>query len=164
MKKGFTLIELLIVISIIGILAVALLPNIISAPATARDAGRKTSINSVISAMEQYKAASGSYASAASGCLPTSLNTYFKGGTAPTGFTPATVDAVFGCNAPAIQLCNLATNNQGYSYVVAIRMEQPVPGANGMAASTTCASLVNGSKDFVPPTAAATNMYYYMAQ
>ena len=39
-KKGFTLIELLIVISIIGILAVAFLPSMLNAPAKARDTER----------------------------------------------------------------------------------------------------------------------------
>ena len=39
-KKGFSLIEILIVIAIIGILAVAFLPSILSAPAKAKDTQR----------------------------------------------------------------------------------------------------------------------------
>ena len=53
-KKGFTLIELLIVVAIIGILAVALVPTISDAPGRARDAARKTLVNSVITAVESY--------------------------------------------------------------------------------------------------------------
>lgn len=52
--KGFTLIELLIVITIIGILAVALVPRITGAPGAARDAARKSSINQIAVALEQF--------------------------------------------------------------------------------------------------------------
>lgn len=174
MKKGFTLIELLIVISIIGILAVALLPNIISAPATARDAGRKATLNSVLSALEQYKSANGAYPGTpgTGACLDTftALAPLFKGGAVPTGAnTTAANETNFGCvtatsGSPAkIAYCPLATNSQGYSYAVAIRMEQAQPGPNGVAASTTCGSLVSGGA-YVAPTAAATNGWYYMVQ
>lgn len=135
MKKGFTLIELLIVISIIGILAVALLPNIISAPASARDAGRKAALNGVLSALEQYKAANGQYPAASSGCLPTSLQPFFKGGTLPVGAKSAAAsDAAFGCTPGAantdtqVAYCPLTTTTGGYSYIVAIRMESKLTG------------------------------------
>ena len=62
-KKAFTLIELLIVITIIGILAVALLPKIASGPARARDVARKADIPSISSALELYYADHGSYVS-----------------------------------------------------------------------------------------------------
>lgn len=137
MKKGFTLIELLIVISIIGILAVALLPNILSAPATARDAGRKATLNTVLSALEQYKAANGAYPAATSGCLPTSLNSFFKGTTAPSGAPiAARSDAALSCAAGAVvgdaakvAYCPLSADSAGYSYIVAIRMENKMTGA-----------------------------------
>lgn len=151
MKKGFTLIELLIVISIIGILAVALLPNILSAPATARDAGRKAALNNVLSAMEQYKAANGAYPGTAGTptTLPTSLNSYFKGRAAPTGAgnnsgaaeTPfATLSYATATPSTAVAYCPLTSNTGGYSYAVAIRMEQPQGGANAMNMSTDCAT------------------------
>jgi prepilin-type N-terminal cleavage/methylation domain-containing protein len=61
MKKGFTLIELLIVVSIIGILAVALIPSLTDAPARARDAGRKAGVNEIVAAVESYNIDNGNY-------------------------------------------------------------------------------------------------------
>jgi len=52
--RAFTLIELLIVITIIGILAVALIPRIAGGPARARDAQRKTDLNQLAEALEFY--------------------------------------------------------------------------------------------------------------
>lgn len=152
MKKGFTLIELLIVISIIGILAVALLPNILSAPATARDAGRKAALNNVLAALEQYKAANGDYPSFTNGVgtgtavvLPANLDDYFKGGDLPQGApVPAAGETVMGLTRKAgatdVVYCPFDTTgtNNGYSYAIAIRMEQPQGGDNGLAIATAC--------------------------
>ena len=51
-KKAFTLIELLIVITIIGILAVALIPRLTGGPARARDAQRKADLQQIATALE----------------------------------------------------------------------------------------------------------------
>lgn len=60
-RKGFTLIELLIVVSIIGILSVALIPNLSGAPARARDAARKAMLSEVAAAIETFQVDTGEY-------------------------------------------------------------------------------------------------------
>lgn len=67
-SRAFTLIELLIVITIIGILAVALLPRITSGPEKARDAQRKADLQQISTALEFYADDhSGSYPSYTAG-------------------------------------------------------------------------------------------------
>ncbi len=68
-KQGFTLIELLIVITIIGILAVALVPRISQGPARARDVQRKADLQNLASSMELYYSDYGFYPSATDECL-----------------------------------------------------------------------------------------------
>lgn len=67
-RKAFTLIELLIVITIIGILAVALVPRVVGGPAKARDAQRRTDLQSLATALELYASDNGGrYPSLSSG-------------------------------------------------------------------------------------------------
>ncbi|MBA3679451.1 type II secretion system protein GspG [Candidatus Saccharibacteria bacterium] len=54
LTKGFTLLELLIVIVIIGVLAIIIIPNLISGPARARDSQRKADLRSIKTALESY--------------------------------------------------------------------------------------------------------------
>jgi type II secretion system protein G len=59
--KGFTLIELLIVMAIIGILASLLLTSFIGVRERARDGKRKSDVNEIQAALEQYRADQSAY-------------------------------------------------------------------------------------------------------
>lgn len=77
-QNGFTLVELLIVIAIIGILSTLLTANFIGVRQRSRDSQRKADLRQMQSALELYRADSGSYPSAVPNCpagTPTSLMT-----------------------------------------------------------------------------------------
>ncbi len=70
-QGGFTLLELLIVIVIIGILAVLIIPNLISGPQRARDSQRKGDLHKIQTALELYYNDNNSYPTAgATTCTP----------------------------------------------------------------------------------------------
>ncbi len=64
MKKGFTLIELLVVISIIGVLVAVSIFGLSSARESARDARRKSDLESIKAGLELYRADCNGYPAA----------------------------------------------------------------------------------------------------
>lgn len=155
-KGAFTLIELLIVITIIGILAVALIPRLTGGPARARDSQRKGDLQQVATALEFYAQDNGGlYPDASSGwtCvsgLPLSsyLTTIPKD---PSNPTAATVTG--GCtNGYSYRSLN---SRSGYLLLAdlennedrapsGIYLESSVTGAI-IGASTTAATLFSGT-------------------
>lgn len=138
-SKGFTLIELLIVITIIGILAVALLPQVLGGPGRARDAARKADLNAIVTALEQYAVdEQGEYPDnfvGLAGCISnlTAIDSYFQSGEAPTDPSGA---QTFGGNAACAG--GYAYCKTGSNYVVAAIMENDNDNNSTSAAFPTC--------------------------
>ena len=78
MRKGFTLIELLIVICVIGILSAFLYPTFTGVQDRAREAGVRSVMHSVQTAVEAYNMENGSYPVAAGIPLRELYDSYLK--------------------------------------------------------------------------------------
>jgi prepilin-type N-terminal cleavage/methylation domain-containing protein len=169
LKKGFTLIELLIVIAIIGILAVALLPSILSAPASARDAAKQAALGQIAVALEQYNASAGGYPAAAAastgecmtvggaGVAQTLLKPYFKTNDVPVIDQPKAADA----NSPAAAACSgyLYCKFSGNRYYLGVAQESPATTGKGRYTSVTKLAGCDGTGAVITNGGLATNTY-----
>lgn len=140
-RRAFTLIELLIVITIIGILAVALIPKIANAPSRARDTQRKTDLSQVAIALEGYFQDYGSYPSTPTVCnvssivlgsTTTSWATYFNASDIPTD--PLTTQGAIGCGATGTYYYKQL--DSGMHYVIGANLENDSTGSGNVKYST----------------------------
>lgn len=108
-KKGFTLIELLIVITIIGILAVAFLPTLLGAPAKGRDTQRIADLQKIQKVLINYDLENGTGYPTADGDV--AAGTFLDGAAAPTWGT--TFTTAFGGALP------IGPDDVPYNYLAA---------------------------------------------
>lgn len=110
--RAFTLIELLIVITIIGILAVALIPRLTGGPSRARDAQRKSDLQQIATALEFYANDNNGGYPQGVGCVGT---LFVSGGTYPLTNYMTTIPDDPTDNTTAILGYGSCTT--GYAYV-----------------------------------------------
>lgn len=89
--KGFTLVELLVVISIIGILAVLVIPPLQSARKAAYLSRAKAELRNIAVALERYSLDNNGYPADVSRDLPPGLEQYLAGGRWPKAPWPGAV-------------------------------------------------------------------------
>lgn len=131
-SRGFTLMELLIVIAILGILGVAFVPNILKAPAKARDAVRVKKVQDVHTAIEAYYAEKGSLpTSDVEGCV---TDVFAK----ELGMAAAPVDpnGLGSCGAENAKKSLYLYKTSGNTYVVGALMEVPANANTSMTLAT----------------------------
>lgn len=159
-RKAFSLIELLIVITIIGILAVAFLPSITSGPSRARDVQRVSDLSDIALALELYYQDNGQYPTAASSSIPTVVDAYFDNGVAPLdptledGYYYETCNGTQGFGLAALVENPKTTDNYYYKSGFAYGTSQT------LVDTTTCAL----SSPTAPTSTNSGNIYVIMKQ
>jgi prepilin-type N-terminal cleavage/methylation domain-containing protein len=143
--KGFTLIELLIVITIIGILAVALVPRISQGPARARDVTRKADLQNISNSLE---------------LLFSDTNAY----PATTGWEATLTDYISAVptdpSGVAVAYDYLWISDT--SYVIAAKLETST--ATGTNIASGCSSAVTTPAGVCPGSPDGEFAYYYLGQ
>lgn len=158
-RKGFTLIELLIVITIIGILAVAFLPTLLGAPAKGRDTQRIADLQKLQKVMvnadlegEAFPVASAclNAAAYATGTTPGAFNKYLSalGGAYPEDPSPVDYNGTVGSIAAncGTYVYLASTEVTGYQFGLYTKVENK---ANGNA---KCSLLMSTPTDKTKPT------------
>ena len=129
LKEGFTLIELLIVITIIGILALAMAQIVPGALARARDAARKADLNTIVKVLETYNSDNGHYP-LDGGCLEDvgnpQIKDFFQGHKPPKD--PGGKQANLGSSSCALSYTYCPWNGAGNNYVVGTFVEVAADG------------------------------------
>ena len=128
---GFTLIELLIVIAIIGILAVAFLPNLLDAPSKGRDAKRIADLGGIRDAIyiQLVDDPSNLPANATDNCLTTAMTAggadllASMGGAAPTDPTGSGVTDAEGCTTGYTYLNTKTNADNPYTFILVAKLE-----------------------------------------
>ena len=114
-KKAFTLIEMLIVIVIIGILAAALIPRLLSVQGRARDTKRKADLQQIGSSLAIYKIDNAGFPDT-SGATWDVLVNYISGYLTTVPNDPLNTSSVNGDLDGGY-----AANGTGYGYIAVVR-------------------------------------------
>lgn len=166
LRAGFSLIELLIVITIIGILAVAFLPSITEGPSRARDTQRIADMSDIALALELYYQDTGTFPLPAgrldatvSGSAATAIQSYFDNNTVPDD--PQTGRPTFNdTTTSGFYYYSSCDSGQGYTLVA--NPENNKTTTNYYTASTITTSTICTPTGWTAPTDTSTAAYYVL--